>query len=89
MIDIEKIKQAALDVKAGRWNSSNYAITTNQALELINRLEAAEQDAARWIWMLERMSGKDVMIFAQRPAGRDDYCDDIIADIDAAMEEMK
>ena len=52
-------------------------------------LEAAEQDAARWIWMLERMSGKDVMIFAQRPAGRDDYCDDLIADIDAAMKEMK
>jgi len=55
---------------------------------LLSRLEAAEKDAARWNWMLDRMSGKDVMIFAQRPAGRADYCEEIVSQIDKAMQEV-
>ena len=87
MTDIKEIKAAALAIKKGKWLLNSCAFTTNEVLELIERLEANEKDAARWNWLLGRMSGKDVAIFALRPAGRDDYSDDIVADLDKAMKE--
>ena len=76
------------DIKVIRaYAEAAYHIHPDWALELIERLEAADKDAARWNWLLGRMSGKDVAIFALRPAGRDDYSDDIVADLDKAMKE--
>lgn len=42
-------------------------------------------DATRYRWLRIRMSGKDVPIFAMRPAGEDEYCELIDAEIDNAM----
>ena len=87
MIDIEKLKQAIDDNQAAGWPAMQIPVC--HARELITRLKAAEQDANRWNWMLERMSGKDVMIFAQRPAWPVACCDDIVADMDKVMKESK
>ena len=97
MIDIEKMEQVALAASSGYRVTARFAALANlqnmldpsAVLELITRLKAAEQDAVRWNWMLERMSGKDVMIFAQRPAWPAACCDDIVADMDKVMKESK
>ena len=79
MIDIEKVKELALD-------GDLYAVQ-----ELINRLEAAEKDAARWKAIVAEAERDYVEVsFSEEPYYQRFECAAAMEEFaDAAMKEMK
>lgn len=58
-LDLARIKATAMAAKEGKWSSENYPLTTNQVLELIERLENAEKSAKSWEGTANSLSTQD------------------------------